>query len=41
MYGSATSETERVLKRERVEERREHPGVVGRRAVHPTLGRRG
>ena len=32
---------ERVLERERVEERREHAGVVGGRAVHPALGRRG
>ena len=32
---------ERVLQRERVEERREHPGVVGGRAVHPALGRGG
>src|SRR4029079_7307176 len=31
---------QRVLQRERVEERREHPGVVGGRAVHPALWRR-
>ena len=30
---------ERVLERERVQQRREHAGVVGRRAVHP-VGRR-
>ena len=38
--GCARRPLERVLQRERVQERREHPGVVGRGAVH-ALGRGG